>query len=62
VKIPLSLLGDLIYLKEYIIDVDVDVQDNIVIVYISCVDDKTAQYIYNIAKDLKKTYLGDAYE
>jgi siroheme synthase (precorrin-2 oxidase/ferrochelatase) len=61
-KIPLSLLTDLNLLKDYITDIDFDVQDNIVIVYITCTDSQVAKRLVELANELRKKYLGGSYE
>jgi hypothetical protein len=61
-KIPLSLLADLNILKDYITDIDFDVQDNIVIVYITCTDSQVAKRLVELASELKTKYLGGSYE
>jgi hypothetical protein len=61
-KIPLSILANLNILKDYITDIDFDVQDNIVIIYITCTDSQVAKRLVELAGELKTKYLGGSYE
>lgn len=58
-KAPLSILNMLRFLASKIVDIDVEREDNIVIVYITCCDNSCSEALVDIINKVRNTIKGE---
>ncbi len=52
-RVPLNMLSELITLKDYIIDVDADISDNMLILYVECVSSEACRKLKDIVDQVR---------
>jgi len=52
-RVPFSLVSELLAVKDYIVSVDADVLDNMLIMYVKCSDAETCKKLKSIIEQVK---------